>query len=267
MAKTQTQSPAPSAAAEDAAKTLSPARQSLKDTLEAKQRAIALAGKAEKVYDAARAAAEEALGEAGKYVGVDEDAVKERLAFLKGESGAKSQEEIREARRARIVANEEANAAKLVLQAAQRELEEARGNVDRAQLIANSHATRILSEITTTVIAAWDNVNLEREKLRTVLKTFVMSNVALETLKPEQRSQIFEGACKAAGLPFGDYRDWEALQNKAGAALSHNYAPQDPGPSIARARAYWASVANAVLENPAAELDRFPLPSAEKLFG
>lgn len=192
MAKTQTQSTVPSAVVEEAAKALSPNRQSLKEALEAKQRAMALVGKAQKVFDAANAALEEALAEAGKHVSVDEDAVASRLAALKGEAPAKTPKDIRESRHARILANEEANAASLTAQAAQRELEDCQGNVARSEKICASRATSIISEITTAVIAAWDNVNLEREKLRTILKVFVATNVVLETLKPEQRSQIFQ---------------------------------------------------------------------------
>jgi hypothetical protein len=47
--------------------------------------------------------------------------------------------------------------------------------------------------------------------------------------------------------------------------MSGDYAQQDPGPSIAKARAYWVSVAAGVLADPSAE--PAPLPSSEELFG
>ena len=241
-----------------------PARQLLKEALEGKQRAIALEDKAQKVVQAASAAVEQARAEASSFAEVDEDAIKSRLAALKGEQGVKSPEQIREARRKRLLAQEELQGAEEVLQAAERELGEARGNVARAQKMCASHATSVLSELATDAIAAWQKLNEEREALRTILSALVMAEVPLEILSPQQRSSIMQGAVSKAGLPYGDVLDWQHLQEKAGAALAHRYEQPDPGPGIARARTYWAKFADAILADPAAE--PAPLPSAAELW-
>lgn len=263
---------APSAAVEDireeAAKDLTPARKALQEALEAKQRAIVLAEKAEKVFAAANSALQQALGEASKYKELDAQDLTARLDALKGDPDAKKrQETIREARRARIVANEEVTSANLTLQAAQRELQESQENIVRAGKVCASHATGVLSEITTAVIAMWDHANREREVLRVILDSLVMVKLRLETLSPQKRADLFQQATSPSGLPFGNTLDWENLQQKADEALKRSFAQKDPGPGTARARAYWASIANEVLSDPAAELDRFPIPSAAEFFG
>jgi hypothetical protein len=102
--------------------------------------------------------------------------------------------------------------------------------------------------------------------LRIVLNSLIMTpGVALDMYKPEQQHQIIRDAVSQAGLPMGDAADWRRLQDKAGGALSRNYAPADAGPSIARARAYFAKFSDALLADPAAEQP--PLPGAAELFG
>ena len=179
--------------------TLSPARKLLKETLEAQGRARVLEAKARAVVDAASTAVEQARAEAAAYAEIDEDAVKARLAALKGEPGAKSPEEIAEARRKRLLAKEELLAADLTLQVAQQELDEARGNVARAQKMCASHATGVLSECATDAIAAWQKLNEEREALRTILSALIM--VALPTRDPfaQQRSSPLRGSRVSCG--------------------------------------------------------------------
>lgn len=258
MAKIQTPTPA-------VEPVLSPARQLLKDVIEAQQRALSLVDKAQKVFNAAAAALEKARAEVDKYEELEGDAVKARLATLKGEPGAKSEEQIRASRRDRLIAKEELLSAELTLQAAQQELTEAHGNFTRGEKVRASHSTSLISEQATEVIALWEQVNEEREKLKTLLSALVMVTVPLQTLSPQKRSDLFQQACMAAGLPFGDVLDWQHLQEKAGMALTRNFAQKDPGPAIARARAYWAQAANLVSTDPAAE--PAPLPSAAELFG
>jgi hypothetical protein len=251
--------------AKTAAPALSQARQMLKQTLEAKQRAVDLADKAQAVVDAAHAAVELARSESAKRDETGADVIKERLDALKGERPAKSAEEIRAAQRERIIAKEELLTSDLTLQAAQQEWQQAHGNVARVQKNAASHATAVISECVTDAIAEWDRVNQERERLRTILRSLIMTpGVALDMLKPEQQHQIIQSAVSAAGLPFGDMQDWRYLQDKVGIELSRNFQQPDPGPGIARARAYWATFADSLLQDPAAE--QAPLPGAAELF-
>jgi hypothetical protein len=256
--KTQTQT--------TTAPVLSPARKQLQEVLGAQGRARALADKAAKVVQDAALAVEQARSESVQHDEIAEDAVKSRLAILKGERPAKSPEEIRAAQRNRLIAKEELLASDLTLQAAQQELQEAHDNIARTAKVAASHATSVLGECVTDTIALWDSVNQERERLRVILDSLVMARVALDVLKPEQQHQIIQNAVVGAGLPFGgDAQGWRRIQDKVGGSLSRNYAQPDPGPSIARARAYWAQFADALLEDPAAEQP--PLPGAAELFG
>jgi chromosome segregation ATPase len=244
--------------------TLSPARQSLKEGLEAQQRARAIVDKAAKVVDAAHAAVERAREDAVKHDEMGADSVKERLALLKGEP-AKSQDEIREARRNRLIAKEELTASDETLRAAQSELEEYRGNVLRGQKTCNSHVTSVISECVTDTIAEFDKVSQELQRLRVILNSLIMTpGVALDMYKPEQQHQIIRDAVSQAGLPMGDAADWRRLQDKCGGALSRNYAQQDPGPGIARARAYWAKFAGELMVDPT--IEQAPPPSADVLF-
>ena len=242
---------------------LSPARTQLKEALEAKKRAVALVDKADAVVDAANVAVEQARAEAVRHHEAAEDVVKSRLAVLKGEPG-KSPDEIREARRAHLLAKEELTASDETLRAAQRELEDSRGNVARSEKVCASHATAAISESASDVISLWDKVNTERERLRVILKCLIMAEGALDTLPQQQQAEILQAAVVGARLPFGDPQDWKHLLNKVGGALSRNYAPTDPGPSIARARAYWAQFADALLADAGAE--QAPLPNADSLF-
>jgi hypothetical protein len=246
-----------------AAPALSPARARLKEGLEAQQRARAIVDKAAKVVDAAHAAVERAREDAVKHDEMGADSVKERLALLKGEP-AKSQDEIREARRNRLIAKEELTASDETLRAAQSELEEYRGNVLRGQKICNSHVTSVISESVTDVIAEWDKVNAERERLRAILDSLVVTRAPLDLLKPDQQHRVLHDAVVGAKLPWGDMQDWRRLMDKIGLALSHNYAQPDPGPGIARARGYWATFSDALLQDPSAEQP--PLPTAAELF-
>jgi hypothetical protein len=184
-ANTETQPTAP---------TLSPAREMLKKSLEAETRAISLAAKAQQVLTAAAAEFEQALVNAGKYTNVDEDALASRLAALKGEKVAKTPDEIRAARHQRIAANEEAHACNLVLQAAQREHEQADDDFSRAEKVCASHCTNILGECATNVIAKWDAINAERETLKTTLSALILANINLDVLPQEQRLNILKGA-------------------------------------------------------------------------
>jgi hypothetical protein len=243
---------------------LSPARLQLQQILEAQQRAGVLVDKAQKVVEAASAAVEEARKESAKHDEIATDAVASRLAILKGEQPAKSPEQLREANRNRIIAKEELLTGDLTLQAAQKELAESHDNVARTAKMAASHATSVLGECVTDTIALWDSVNQERERLRVILDSLVMARVALDMLKPEQQQLIIKSAVVAAGLPYGDAQDWRHLQDKAGSALSRNYAQPDPGPGISRARDFWARYSAALLTNPAAELPA--LPGASELF-
>ena len=266
---TKTQTPAPA---------LSPARVLLQQAIEAQGRAKVLEDKAQKVVEAASAALEEARAEAVKYDEAHEDLVQSRLAELKGESPAKSAQEIRESRRARLIAKEELQASDEVLSVAKQELEQAEGNIARTAKVAASHATACLGEAATSVIEQWNTVNQERERLRVILDSLVVARVALDThhviqgtsqiipstLKAEQQHQVLHDAVVGSKLPWGDYQDWKHLQNKINAALSHDYSQRDPGPGISRGRAFWASFADALLQDPAAE--QAPLPSADTLF-
>jgi len=244
---------------------LSPARLQLQEVLEAKQRAMTLVDKAQKVVDAATEAVERARDEVSRYAEIDEDAVKARLAVLKGEPGAKGPEEIREARRNRALAKEELLSADETLQVAQQELVEAHGNVARATKMCASHATGVIAESATDAIAEWEKLSEERETLRTILDSLITVKVPMNNLSPQQRSDLFQGAVSQAGLPFGDYLDWRRLQEKIGPQLARNFSQPDPGPGIARARAYWAAFADSILADPAAEQE--PLPSLLDLFG
>jgi hypothetical protein len=243
---------------------LSPARVQLQQALEAQQRARALADTAEAVVAAASTAVEKARAESVKHDEIGADAIQARLDLLKGKPG-KSQDEIREARRNQMIAKEELLASDETLRAARRELEEAHGFIASSQGVCNSHVTSVLGEAVTDVIAEWDKVNQERERLRVILNSLIMTpGVALDMYKPDQSHQIIRDAVSQAGLPMGDYQDWVHLQNKAGGALSRNYAQPDPGPSISRARKYWAEFADALQAKP--DLDQPPLPTADTLF-
>jgi hypothetical protein len=242
---------------------LSPARKLLQEVLEAQGRAKALADKAAEVVDAANAALGEARAEVAKYNEANEDVVLSKLAALKGDPSAKSPEQLREARRSRHIAKEEVLEADQVLHAAQQELEEAQGNIARGHKVSASHATAVLSESASDVILAWDQVNQERERLRVILSALIMAPVH-DGMPLQQQVNMIQGAVENARLPFGDAQDWKHLQNKVGAALSRNYAQPDPGPGIARGRAYWAQFADAILADPASA--QAPLPGADVLF-
>lgn len=242
------------------------AREMLKQTLEAQERARVIEENAAAVAQAAMVAVEQARTDASRFADLDEDAVKSRLAVLKGEAGAKTPEEIRELQRQRVIANEELRAAEATLQVAQRELDDRRGNVERNRKLAASHATSILSECATDVIAAWERANEERERLRLVLQGLMpVIGVPLEIMPAEQQANIIRDSVTAAGLPYGDLVDWQHVQKKVGGALARRYAPMDAGPGIARARSYWKQYADAVLADPAAE--PAPLPSGVELWG
>jgi hypothetical protein len=254
MARTQAQ-PAP---------VLSPARQSLAGALEAKKRAISLVEKAQQVVEAAAAAVEKAREEASKYAEVDGDAVKARLAALKGDPDAKSPEEIRAARTARLVAQEELESANQTLTVAKQELTEAQGEVKRSEMVAASYAVSALSEVASDAIAAWNRINVEREVLRMLLRALVMEpNVSLDILKPEQRERLFNTAASQLGLPLAPL-EWERIQNKCGAALAWRY-ENDPGPAIARAGEYWKRFTDAILADANAQPGA--LPSSQEIFG
>jgi hypothetical protein len=242
----------------------SPARLQLQQTLEAQQRAIGLVDKAQKVVDAAGAAVEQARAESVKHDELAADSVKERLALLKGDAGAKTPDQLREARRMRLLAKEELTASDETLQVARQELEEARGNVLRSEKACNSHATAVIGECVTTVIAELDRVNQERERLRVILDSLVVTRAPLDLLKPEQQANVIHAAVSQAGLPMGDAADWRRLMDKCGGALSRNYAQQDPGPGLARAREYWAKVAGELMVDPT--IEQAPPPSADVLF-
>jgi hypothetical protein len=245
---------------------LSPARQMLKQALEAQQRATALADKAQKVVEAAATALELARSESAKRDEANEDVIKSRLAELKGERPAKSAEEIRAAQRDRNIAKEELMTSDLTLQAAQRELEEARGNIARGHKVCNSHAISVIRESVNDVIAEWDKVNAERERLMVILDSLVVTRAPLGLLKPEQQHQVLHDAVVGAKLPWGDdMQDWWRLMDHCGAALAHNYRQADAGPGVFRAREYWATFSDALLQNPATE--QAPLPGADVLFG
>ncbi len=245
---------------------ISLARQALKEALEARQRARVIEEQAGKIVEAARAAVELARGEASNFEGLDEDAVKARMAALKGEPGAKSMEEIRAARRNRAIAQEELDAAEQTLQAAQCELDGACGNVARAQKMAASHATSVLSELATDAIATWERANEERERLRTILLGLMpVIGAPLDMLPESQRSNLIRDSVTTAGLPYGDLPDWMHIQRKLGEALARQYEHREPGPGIAKARGYWKQFADAVLADPNAE--PAPLPSSADLWG
>ena|ERR1700722_6937106 len=94
---------------------------------------------------------------------------------------------------------------------------------------------------------------MERERLRVILNSLIMANVALNTMPQQQHVQIIQSAVSQAVLPFGDYQDWRRIQDRVGAALSHNFAQPDPGTFIARSRAYWATFADSLLTDPSVE--------------
>jgi hypothetical protein len=132
---------------------LSPARQSLRQAIEAQARARVLVDKAQAVVDAANAAVEAARAEAVKHDEIGADAIQARLAALKGDPSAKSPAQLREASRNRLIAKEELMAADETLRAAQKELAEYHDNIVRGQKVSNGHATSVLSESVTDVIA------------------------------------------------------------------------------------------------------------------
>ena len=255
MAKTPNQTPA--------APVLSPARQMLAEVIAAQGRARAIADKASKVVEAAAAAVEQARAEAANADEAHEDSVKLRLDALKGNPAAKNPEQIREARRARLLAKEELTAADETLKAAQQELQDAHGNIARSEKVAASHCVAVISEATTDAIAAWQK-DQRGARLRAILGSLIMAHIDLNTVPKEQQLQIIRSMVSQSRLPFGDLEDWKHLQNKVGAALSHNYAPTDTGPSISRSRKYWAQFSEALLADPAAEQP--PLPSIAELF-
>jgi chromosome segregation ATPase len=242
---------------------LSQARASLKQTLDAQQRAKAIADQAQQVVDAAAAALENAREEAARFDAEDADSVKNRLAALKGQP-AKSQEQIREHLRARILAKEEVAVSSETLTAARLELAEAADNVARVQKVSASAVTSVLSESVTDVIAKWEKVNAERERLRTVLRALILAEIALDTMPAQQQANVLSDAAAKANLPYGDAVDWRNLQNRVGAALNRSFGQQDPGPSLAKARAFWARYSDSLLVDPSADLPA--LPSAAELF-
>jgi hypothetical protein len=242
---------------------LSPARQSLRETLDAQQRARAIVGKAQQVVDAATAALEHARAEAAKYDEAHEDVVRSRLAALKGER-AKSPDEIREHRRARLISQEDVKESEQVLEVAKKELAEAQGNVARSERVTSSATTSVLSESVTAVISDWEKISAERERVRVILNSLILANVHLDALPAAQQANILHDAAVNARLPYGDAVDWKSLQNKVGNSLSRNFSQADPAPSIAKARAFWAKYAGELLSDPAAELP--PLPGASELF-
>lgn len=241
---------------------LSPARQFLKETLEAQQRALVIEEKAKTVVEAAKADVELARAEAASFSDLDEDVVKSRLAALKGEPGAKTPDEIRDARRNRIVAKEDLHAADETLQVAERELADAHENVERVGRLCASHATGILSECATTLIAQWEDVSRKREALSTVLRALMPAPIA-EALAMPARENIVQMNVLNAGFPYGDMDDWLKLQRKIGEALARTHGPRDPGPGLARARSYWKQFADSILADPASELGA--LPDVEEL--
>lgn len=103
------------------------------------------------------------------------------------------------------------------------------------------------------MITYWDKINTERERLWVILNSLIMANVALDAMPQQQQVQIIQSAVSQAALPFGDYQDWRRIQDRVDAALSHNFAQPDPGPSIARSRAYWVTFADSLLTEPSAE--------------
>jgi hypothetical protein len=248
---------------------LSLARQSLRLSLEAKERARVLAKEAEDVVQAATAAVDEARAEAAKFADLDSEVVKSRLAFLKREPGVKSQEEIRASLNARIIANEELKAAEETLQVAQSELADANGNIARSEKVCASHAISVLSEVASIVSAKLTTVNVERERLRMILQGLMLVTGS-ENLPESTRANLIMSSASHAGMPVGDFRDWQHLLWKIGEALEvsswrKSLPPLDQATGIASARAYWKQVADAVIADPAA--DPAPLPSVKDLWG
>lgn len=243
---------------------LSPARQMLKQSLEALQRSLDVERKAGEVVEAASAEVERARAEVSSFAELEEDIVKSRLAALKGQEGTKSPEQIREDRRKRMIAREELHAADETLQVARRELEESRGNVARCQKLCASHATSVISERLRGVVELLAKVSLERERLRTILKAMILPQGEMGLLLEDQRMRVVRETVTAVGLPCGDPTDWLRIRNTLMEDLTIRYEPQDPGPGLARAVEYWKSFADSILADPAAE--QLPLPSVEKLW-
>ena len=244
-------------------KELSRARISLSETLAAQKRAKAIVDNAQRVVDAASAALEHARAELARFDESHEDVVKSRLAALKGER-AKTPDEIREARRARLLAQEEVLEGELVLAAAKAELAEARGYIAASEKTTASAVTSVIGESVTDIVAQWDRINGERERVRTVLQALILAAVPLDTMSANDQNRILSDAASKARLPYGDVHDWKSLQNRVGLSLNHNFAQADPGPSIAKARAFWARYADSLLNDPAAELPT--LPGSSELF-
>ncbi len=238
--------------------TLSLARQSLEQALEAHARARRIEEQAMVVMQAATAAIEQARAEVADFADLDEDLARSRLAALKGDPNAKKPDEIREARRKRLIAREELEAAEQTLQAAQAELGQAHENTEHARKVCASNATSVISESASVLIQDWHRVNLERENLRMTLRSLVVAGVPLDYYRGSERSRIIQDFVSAAGLPFGYSLDWDHLQRKIGEVLTFNYESQDPAQEINRARAYWKQFADAIMANPQAELP--PLP-------
>jgi hypothetical protein len=246
-----------------AAPALSPARQSLKDARESLERVRAIEEKARGVKNAAAAAVEDARNSLAQYAGVDEDLVQSRLAVLKGETSAKSADDLREAQRLRFLAHEELNTSSQTLQLAEKEHEALLGNVERERKEVESRATQVLLERVAEVIALFEEANIRRETLRMTLRGLLLTP-GWEALSEPQRSSIIENAASRLGLPYGYPADWQNIQRTVGAALSNHFNPE-PSVGIPRAMAFWKRFADAVLADPAAE--PAPLPSAEELWG
>jgi len=245
-------------------KPLSTARQSLKEALSAEQRAREIEANADKIVRAASAALDEARAVAAQFVGLDEQVVKSRLAALKGESGAKSQEELREAQRRRIIAHEEVSAAESTLAIAQSELAEAGGNIARICKVRDSWAVAVISERVGDVIAALQRVEEQRDALRAILSSLSIGDLPWQQVIEPQRSMAIQSSVSAWGLPFGTSEDWLRLHEKISAALTRTSERKDPASGVARSRAYWKQLADAVLADPSAE--PASLPTSEDLW-
>lgn len=245
---------------------LSPARQSLKEAIESLHRVEVLEMKAADVERAAEDAVQKAHADVAQFNGVDQDLVACRVAALKGETPAKSLEEVKDAQRRQGLAKEELHIATQAHQVAQESLRALRESVQRERREIESRNVGVLSERASEVVAALEKANEEVDRLRALLRGVMPAyGLPLEIMQAQQRENVIRNFVTCAGLPMGHLADWLEVQKRVGDALSRRNEASEAGPALDNSRAYWRHFSEAVLADPTA--DAAPLPSSQDLRG
>lgn len=242
--------------------TLSPARQALKDAIESVQRVEGLELFAADFERTAASDVQKAHSDVAQFNGIEEDLVANRVATLKGETPAKSVEELKDAQRRRGLAHEELSVAGQAHRVARESLDATRETLVRERKVVESRAIGVLSERVAEVVAMFQQVSAQQITLRTILRGLLLTP-GWEMVSEPSRTNIIQNTVAQCGLPLGQVGDWQKLMGQLALGMNVQFNP-DPATGISRATAYWKSVADAAIADPAADPE--PLPSVDDLW-